>query len=280
MEKQPFYLGDFEIHWLQGGNFRLDGGTMFGPVPKVIWEKQCQADEKNLISLCNDPLLIRTPDHNIVIDTGLGNKLTDKQKKIFQVAPEWKLPQALHDLGLDRSEIDFVILTHCDFDHAGGIVMHNDAKEEELTFANGMHLIHEQEWQDVEHPCRRAMSTYWPENFAQLKKRGKFVLTKETYEVCPGVRLCHTGGHTRGHQLVELSSKGEWAVHLGDLFPDHLHSNPLWVMAYDNFPLEVIDCKERYFADYGKRDAWFFFYHDMDMRACKMGPKGEILKQW
>lgn len=280
MTLPPLTLGDFQIYWLNGGNFRLDGGTMFGAVPKVLWQKKCEADAANAIPLVNDALLVRTPHHTIIIDTGLGNKLTTKQLSIFQVTCPWSLVTDLADLGLSRDDIDLVLLTHCDFDHAGGIVMLNDDGQEELTFPRAVHYVQKKEWEDVEQPNRRALSTYWPINFNLLKKEGQLEIIDGNRDVCPGVRLRYTGGHTRGHQLVELSSQGETAVHLGDLFPTHIHTNPLWIMAYDNYPLEVIDRKEEYFSHYQKRDSWFTFYHDPQIKACKLTESGNISRTW
>lgn len=275
MTRPSLKLGEFHIYWLNGGHFRLDGGTMFGAVPKVLWEKKCAADKKNTIPMCNDVLLIKTPEHNILIDTGIGNKLSDKLLSIFQVTKEWSLITELAELGLTRADIDLVLLTHCDFDHAGGIVMHSQSKEE-LSFPNAVHYIQQKEWEDVEQPNRRAKSTYWPENFSLLKKKGKLQIISGNRDVISGVKLIHTGGHTRGHQLVELCSNGETAVHLGDLYPTHAHTNPLWIMAYDNFPLEVIERKEEYFKHYQKLDSWFTFYHDPAVKACKLDEQGMI----
>ena len=126
-------LGDFEIFWLNGGEFELDGGTMFGVVPKSLWlKKYTEGTDKNVsfdkdfIKLLNAPLLVKTPDALVLIETGLGNKLNGKQREIFRVRKEWDLPGDLKKMGLKREDVNYVILTHCDFDHAGGIVMHND----------------------------------------------------------------------------------------------------------------------------------------------------------
>ena len=279
MCNKTLHIGKIKINWLGGGNFRLDGGTMFGPVPKILWQKKLAADSNNCILFCNDPILVQTGTSNIIIDTGLGNKLTPKQKDIFQVDKAWNLPAQLHELRLSRDEIDTVILTHCDFDHAGGIVMHNEQGEEELTFPKATHIIQEKEWQDVENPCRRSQSTYWPENFNKLKEAGEIKLVCDEEDICPGIRVIHSGGHTRGHQIVEISSAGETAVHLGDLLPSQAHTNPLWVMAYDNFPLEVIDLKEEYFQKYTTKGAWFLLYHDPFLRACKLDGQGNIIER-
>ncbi len=280
MTTPPLTLGDFQIYWLNGGEFRLDGGTMFGAVPKVLWQKKCSADETNSIPLVNNVLLVRTPEQNIIIDTGLGNRLTEKQCAIFQVTSPWTIPADLETLGLSRDDIDLVLLTHCDFDHASGIVMRSPAEEDELSFPRALHYVQKTEWEDVEQPCHRAQHTYWPENFDLLKKEGNLKIIDGDLEVSPGIRLRHTAGHTRGHQLVELTSCGETAVHLGDLFPTHVYTNPLWIMAYDNFPLEVIERKEEYFSHYRNLDSWFTFYHDPAIKACKLDEQGEISQTW
>lgn len=280
MLSEHLTIGDFQIYWLNGGNFRLDGGTMFGAVPKVLWEKKCRADAANTLPFTNDVLLIKAPGHNLIVDTGLGNKLTDKQRSIFQVTTPWSLVDDLAATGLSKEDIDHVLLTHCDFDHAGGIVMYNPEGLEELTFPNAVHYVQQAEWEDVEQPCRRAQSTYWPENFNLLKKKGQLEIISGDAEVIPGITLRHTGGHTRGHQLIEITSKGESAVHLGDLFPTHYHTNPLWIMAYDNFPLEVIDRKEEYFSRYQQLNSWFTFYHDPHVKACKLDSQNRISLTW
>lgn len=280
MDIPTLTLGDFTIFWLNGGHFRLDGGTMFGAVPKVLWEKKCTADATNTIPLCNDVLLVKTPEHTILIDTGIGNKLSSKLLSIFQVTSPWSVTDDLQKLGISSEEIDTVLLTHCDFDHAGGIVMHNGEGEEELSFPNAVHYIQQKEWEDVEQPNRRAQSTYFPENFSLLKKEGKLKIIAGDIDVCTGIKLRYTGGHTRGHQLVELHSGGETLVHLGDLYPTHAHTNPLWIMSYDNFPLEVIDRKEEYFEYYQKQNSWFSFYHDPVVKACKLDEQWKCNLLW
>jgi glyoxylase-like metal-dependent hydrolase (beta-lactamase superfamily II) len=273
--QQFLHIGGMDLTWLQGGFFHLDGGTMFGPVPKSLWQKRYAVDVNNLIPMCNDPILVRIAGKNILIDTGLGNKLGEKQRSIFQVTKEWDLPAQLALHGLSRSDIDTVILTHCDFDHAGGILMQSGDGGKEITFPNAVHIINRKEWEDVKNPDSRAKSTYLPENFDLLETSGQLELVDGDKTICPGVTVFHSGGHTRGHQIVEMQSQGKTAVHLGDLCPTHAHFNPLWVMAYDNFPLEVIARKEEYLTRYRKADSWFILYHDPFVRACKLGPDGK-----
>jgi glyoxylase-like metal-dependent hydrolase (beta-lactamase superfamily II) len=281
MEKAlPLDIGNFELHWLKGGDFKLDGGTMFGAVPKVLWRKRYPVDDNNCIGMCNDPLLVKTPGSLILIDSGLGNKLTDKQKGVFQVSSPWDIPGQLERLAIKREDIDLVILTHGDFDHAGGIEMINADGERELTFPAATHLIQEIEWQDVQDPGERSKATYLAENFSLLNKNGRLQLVAGDIEICSGIRLRYSGGHTRGHQIIEISSKGESAVHLGDLLPTHAHINPLWIMAYDNFPLEAIERKKAYFDEYSQKNSWFTLYHDPFFRAVRFNASREILASW
>lgn len=272
-------IGDFEIHWLNGGYFRLDAGTMFGVVPKVLWEKQFKCDRDNHVLLCNDVMLVKTPAGNVVIETGIGNKLTEKQKKIFQVTKDWDLPDELERVGLNRNDITHVILTHCDFDHAGGIVMHNKEGDLKLTFPQARHYIQKKEWEDVQKPNKRSASSYWPQNFEHLQKSTNLALINGEFEILEGITVQLTGGHTRGHQAVWLQSKKDKAVHMGDLLPDHGHFNPLWITPYDNFPLDSIDQKEKMYEKMFAGRMWVLFYHDPYMAACRFSRDGKILQK-
>jgi glyoxylase-like metal-dependent hydrolase (beta-lactamase superfamily II) len=276
MNTEQLDLGGTTITWLEGGRFELDGGTMFGAVPKVLWSRQYEVSDDNTIKLKAAPLLVRTRHTCILVDTGLGNKLTAKQQKIFRVSAPWRMEDELHRHGLSREMIDIVILTHCDFDHAGGIVMTNDAGMPELTFPKARHIIHRDEWYDAMHPDRRSSYTYFPENFAGLESSGLLELVDGDHDIDPAVTVRHTGGHTRGHQIVEIRGRTDGAVHLGDVMPTHAHANPLWIMAYDDFPLEVIAQKEQLIHRYRDRRCWFTFYHDVYMNAGRMDASGRV----
>ncbi|MHB1226249.1 MAG: MBL fold metallo-hydrolase [Desulfurivibrionaceae bacterium] len=271
-----FRLGVFTIHWLQGGVFEVDGGSMFGVVPRVLWEKKCASTPDNHVRLANSPMLVQTGQSNVLIETGLGNKLTAKQKGIFRVRTEWDLVAGLARLGLARESISHVILTHGDFDHAGGVTMLGGRGGLELTFPAAMHYMQRQEWEDVLAPNIRSASAYWPENFTGLVEGKNLHLVEGEEEIMPGVRLERTGGHTRGHQAVRLESGGHAGLHLGDLLPMPCNSNPLWITAYDNFPLDSIAAKEQFLGQALAKDAWLLFYHDPEILACKLDGKGAV----
>lgn len=273
---QGFRLGGFTVHWLQGGEFEVDGGSMFGVVPRVLWEKKCASTPDNHVLLANSPMLVQTSHGNVLIDTGLGNKLTDKQRKIFRVRREWNLLAGLARLGLSREAISHVILTHGDFDHAGGVTMRGETGGLELTFPAAMHFFQRQEWEDVLAPNKRSANAYWPENFAGLAEGKNLRLIDGEDEVAPGIRLERTGGHTRGHQAVWLESGGQTALHLGDLLPMPACGNPLWITAYDNFPLDSVAAKERFLGQALAKDAWLLLYHDPKILACKLAGDGAV----
>lgn len=278
--RKKLQLGDFEIFWLDGGVFELDGGCMFGVVPGALWKKKFPCSDDGHIQLANTPILVKTPDGNVIIDSGLGNKLTDKQKKIFRVIEEWDVEGSLAETGLTREDIDHVVLTHCDFDHSGGVVMYNRAGDPELTWPRARHYVQRAEWDEVLSPHRRATSTYWPLNLDLLKESDLLILVDGEAEPLPGVSLALTGGHTRGHQVVWLASQGEKAVHLGDLLPNHAHFHPLWITPYDNYPLDSIAQKEKLIARAVAEQQWFLFYHDPYMAACRVDKEGEIVDRF
>lgn len=276
----PLRLGEFLIYWLDGGEFELEGGCMFGVVPRVLWEKKFPCDPEGFIRLVNTPILIRTPTANLIIDTGLGNKLTEKQKRIFRVTGEWRADADLTRLGLRREEISHVILTHCDFDHAGGVVRYGTDGQPELTWPRARHYLQKAEWEDVLAPNRRSASSYWPENLELLGKSGLLELVDDAAEPVAGVTLRLTGGHTRGHQAVWLNSANARAVHLGDLLPSQAYFNPLWITPYDNFPLASVAAKEELLGRAIAENRWFLFYHDPYLAACRVDPDGNITERF
>lgn len=278
--KKRFQLGGFELTWLNGGIFELDGGTMFGVVPKALWSKKYASTEDNYIPLTTWPILIKTPRAVIIIESGLGNKLSDKQKKIFRVKQEWNLFKDLDDLGIKREDIDFVILTHYDWDHSGGVVTMEEDGKLSLTFPNARHIIQKKEWEDVLTPNKRSMNSFWHINYETLKQSTCLELVDGDTEIQQGVKVFYTGGHNRGHQIVELESQGQKALHLGDLLTTHAHFNPLWVTAYDNYPMDAISMKEEWENRGVNQGAWFTFYHDPYILACKFDKDGNIISKW
>lgn len=275
-----FKLGNFDLVWLNGGRFELDGGSMFGVVPKLLWSKKYPCDDENYIPMVAWPILIKTSNFLAIIDTGLGNKLTDKQKLIYRVRQEWDIISDLKSLGIEREDINYVILTHYDFDHAGGVVMKDKNEEFSLTFPNAKHFLQKREWQDVTHPNRRSINTFWKINYETLSNSKALELIDGSFEIHEGLSVSLTAGHNSGHQVVYIKSNGMTALHMGDLMPTHAHYNPLWVMAYDNYPLDSIKQKEILESWAVKEHAWLTFYHDPFVIAARFDENGNLVEKW
>lgn len=272
-------IGDVRVHWLHGGRFRLDGGAMFGPVPKPLWNRWYPCAEDNSIPMQAYPLLVVTPTHRILIDTGLGDKLTEKQRRIFRVHEDWALDDSLAELGLTLDDIDIVILTHMDWDHASGGTRLAPSSEGLIpTFPRARYVVQKDEWEAALNPTRRTKAGYWRENWRPLLDAGLVETVDGDAEVAPGVYVHKTGGHTHGHQIVRIESGGETLLHLADLLPTHAHANPLWVMSYDNFPLTSVKEKERWLGEAGKNGWWLTFYHDPFLLAGKLDGEGRFVQ--
>lgn len=231
-------VGQYVLTWLDGGVTHLDGGAMFGVVPKPLWSKKYPCNDLNQIELRTDPILIQGAGKNILIEAGIGNaKLTDKQKRNFGVTAEAHLEESLAELGLTLEEIDLILMTHLHFDHATGLTRWRDG-ELVPTFENAAIWTTETEWAEMRHPNIRSRNTYWEQNWRPIEDRVRTF--KETVEIAEGIVLHHTGGHSDGHAILTIESDGECAVHMADLMPTHAHHNVLWVLAYDDYPMDSI----------------------------------------
>ncbi|EKU50258.1 YtnP family quorum-quenching lactonase [Staphylococcus massiliensis] len=266
-------LGQFSINPLNGGATMMDGGAMFGVVPKPLWTKKYDVNDKNQVHLPTHPILIQTPDHNNVIDAGMGNdKLTEKEIKIFGVE-ESRIHQSLEHYGLTVDDIDIVIMTHLHFDHAVGLTNTNG----ERIFKNATHFIQQDEWHEFLSPNIRSKATYWEKNQGDFKDH--MILFDQAIDVIEGIRLVHTGGHSYGHSMVMIESDGEKAVHMADIFPTVAHLNPLWVTAYDDYPMQSIREKERLIRNFIQQDYWFLYYHDESYFAAKFQVDFKTVKE-
>ncbi len=268
-------IGEIEIHWLRGGKLAFDGGAMFGVVPKALWEKKYPVNEANQIAAYADPMYFEVGGKHVLIDAGIGmNRLTEKQKRNFSVEEESFIIQDLARLGVTPEEIDFVLMTHLHFDHVTGLTGVSGDGTLVSVFPNAKIITSLTEWEEMRAPNIRSKATYWSENWQKISHQ------IHTYsgemEVLPGVTMHHTGGHSAGHGIVQITSKEMRAVHLGDIFPTHAHLNPLWVTAYDDYPMDSIYAKEKWFAKWMDEKTWFLFYHDAFYEAIQLNGAGEI----
>ena len=237
-------LGKFELHLLSDGTFRLDGGSMFGVVPKVLWQRTDPADEKNRILMGLNSLLVRTGRENILIETGIGNRLDTKQRDIFGVEQPKTLMDRLKALGVKPEDIDIVICSHLHFDHVGWNTIVEKGKFIP-TFSKATYVIQSAEWEAAMHPNIRTKMNYSEEHFLPLEEHGVLRLVEGEEEVTDGIRVFPAGGHTDGHQVVKIESDGKAALFLADLVPMTSHIRIPYVMSYDLYPLQTIQAKDK-----------------------------------
>jgi len=274
-EMERLQIGDVTVTWLNGGVTHLDGGAMFGVVPKPLWSKKYFCNENNQVELRTDPLLIQTKGKNILIESGIGvNKLTEKQKRNFGVTEESQIEQSLQQLELTSQDIDYVLMTHMHFDHACGLTRW-EGDTLVSTFNNAMIITSEREWNEMREPNIRSRNTYWKENWEPIIDQVQVFKTE--IEIVPGIKMIHTGGHSDGHSIVLIESEGETLLHLADLLPTHAHQNVLWVMAYDDYPMDSIFQKQKWLQYGSEKNAWFSFYHDAFYRALKWDAEGRMV---
>ena len=254
-------LGEIEILPVGDGRFKLDGGAMFGTVPKVLWERRAPADPQNRISLALRPVLVRTRTHNILVDAGIGDKLAAKEIEIYGVDRTEHLELSLAGAGVTARDVDIVIASHLHFDHVGGLTTLVDGVLTP-TFSRARHVIRRGEWQDALHTHERNRASYLAENYLPLDQAKLIDFIDEDTEVVPGVRVCRTGGHTMHHQIVRIESGGRTAIFAADLIPTAAHIDEAWIMGYDLYPLETLAHKKRLVREAIAGEYVIFFEHD------------------
>ncbi len=239
-------IGDFELTVVSDGGYYLDGGAMFGVVPKVMWEKKFKPDEVNRLRLHCNSLVVRTGEHNVLIETGIGPKLNEKLQKIY--ANEALLLKSLEEAKIAPDEIDIVINTHLHFDHAGWNTYYKDGKAV-ATFPRAKYYVQRGEWEHAQEQHERDRISYISDNYNPLIESGQMRLLVGDGEICPGISVRVLPGHTRNHQSVVIRSNGKTACYVGDLIPTAAHLPPTWVMGYDLFPLECIDNRHKFYGE-------------------------------
>ncbi len=244
-------LGGFRLHALETGVQRLDGGAMFGVVPKPLWERRIPADERNRIPLALRCLLVETPNALVLIETGLGNKENKKFMEIYGVdnAPTAgsAFPDRLHEAiaaaGFAADDVDRVIDTHLHFDHAGGNTCRDEEEEVRLAFPRARYTVQRGEWEYAHWKNERIQASYLPHNFDPVEEAGRWDLVEGEAEILRGISVFPSPGHTPHHQSVLLRSEGETACFIGDLIPTMAHLPLPWIMGYDVEPLVTLASK-------------------------------------
>jgi glyoxylase-like metal-dependent hydrolase (beta-lactamase superfamily II) len=254
-------FGDYEVWPLSDGTFRLDGGAMFGVVPKPLWERRAPADAQNRIGLGLRPLLVRTGTLNVLVDAGIGGKMGPKEQAIYAIDREHHLDHALAAHGLTAGDIDVVIATHLHFDHVGGCTV-RDGDRVRPRFSRARHWIRRAEWEDATHPHERNRASYLAENFVPLDEAGLVDLHDEDGDLLPGISVLRTGGHTAHHQIVQIARGGRTGVFTADLMPTTAHVDEAWVMGYDLYPMATFQYKKRFAREAIEGEYVIFFEHD------------------
>jgi len=262
-------FGELEFHIINAGHVLLDGGAMFGVIPKPMWEKKAPADARNRITLAMNCLLIHTGGKNILIETGVGDKMNPKLREIYGVDGPY-LDQGLQDRGLTPADIDIVVNTHLHFDHCGG----NTRVEKDKVvpaFPNARYLVHRGEYEHALKPTERDRASYIPENYAPVESARKWqLLDGDTSEVLPGVDLVRLPGHTANMFGVKLTGGGQTAFLFADLVPMTAHLPLPWIMGYDLYPMITLENKKRWIPEV-VREGWLaLFSHDPRVPAAHL----------
>ena len=259
-------LGDIDIVTVSDGFFYLDGGAMFGVVPKVLWERKAPPDERNRIRMAMRCVLLRGA-RTMLIDAGSGDKWTPKQADIYRFEREFNLRHSLAAAGVAPEAVDVVLATHLHFDHAGGFTEHTPDGSIRPRFPRAQYVVRRGEFEDAMSPNERTKGSYFIENYKPLADHNVLQLVDEDVSIVPGVRVRRTGGHTMHHQVVTIESAGRTAVFAADLLPTAAHLPEVWVMGYDLFPLDTLNFKRAFLREAIEREYLILFEHDPDMAA-------------
>jgi glyoxylase-like metal-dependent hydrolase (beta-lactamase superfamily II) len=255
-------LGDFELIAVSDGTYRLDGGAFFGVVPKVMWEKKVKADAENYVPVGLNSVVVRTSEHTVLIETGIGDKLPERLIKIF--GQPAKLLDNLNAAGISPEDIDIVINSHLHFDHCGWNTMIKDGRIVP-TFPKAKYYAPEGEWQHGRLQLERDAISYMSENYDPLIKTGQMELLQGDQEIVPGISVRVFPGHTLHMQAVIIESGSQTACYISDLIPTSAHIDLTWVMAFDLLPLRTIESRKRYYAQSIPEKWLTMFTHDPNM---------------
>jgi glyoxylase-like metal-dependent hydrolase (beta-lactamase superfamily II) len=262
-------FGEIEVQYLDGGQFGLDGGAMFGVVPKVLWEKKSPPDENNRIRMRANSLLVRAHRKDILIETGNGTKWDAKQRAIYNVQDGDPLLDSLNRAGVQPDDIDLVINTHLHFDHCGGNTrVRNDRVVP--TFRRARYVVQRSELEHAMNPTERDRASYVAENFAPISKLGLWDLVDGDVEILPGISVARIPGHNAGIQAVVITGGGRTLAFVADLIPTRHHIPLPWIMAYDLYPLQSLETKRIWIPPMVSKRWIVVFGHDPDVSAATL----------
>ena len=275
-------FGDYRIEIIPDTEFRLDGGAMFGVVPRILWERKCPPDELNRIKLNMNCLFIETPNERILIETGIGEKWSEKEKKIYGIFRKQSFAQTLFEkTGHTVEDISIVVNTHLHFDHAGGNTilsepfavadgLSNSNQKPIPQFPNARYFVSESELKAAENPHERDRASYLSENWRPLLESNQLELKPDNYEVVEGLTMQTIRGHSETMQTVKLEQNGKIIYGFADLIPTTAHLSLPWIMGYDLFPTETLEAKRSLLKQALEEDWNCLFYHDIETPLCRL----------
>jgi glyoxylase-like metal-dependent hydrolase (beta-lactamase superfamily II) len=276
-------IGPYRITVFNMGYLALDGGAMFGVVPRTLWSRLTEPDAQNRINLATNCLLIETGAEKIMLDAGCGTKFSEKYREIYGIRQEegedpydTPVDRALASVGLKSGDITQIIFTHLHFDHAGGATRPLADGTVAPTFENAQYVIHQGEWEYGICPHERCKASYLKENLEPVLQSGQLkLLTGERNEIAPGLWQEITGGHTPNHQALILDLPEGGFIFWGDLIPTRHHLKIPYVMGYDEYPLQTMEAKRRLLKRAYEKNWISLFEHDPDMPACRLQATGK-----
>lgn len=259
-------IGPYSLRTVWSGDFALDGGAMFGVVPRPLWEKVSPPDEVNRISLGMRLLLIQGPDRTWLIDTGIGDKFAPKINRIYRVENAVMPDEAVRSAGVDPDSVTDVILTHLHFDHGGGATR----KDGTPVFGQARYHVQRSQFEWARNPSPKDRASFRPLDFIPLMDQDRLVLHEGRTELADGIEVLTVDGHTRGMQLVKVSDGAQTLLYAADLVPTRGHLRTPYVMGYDNEPLKTIEEKARILGQAVDEEWIVFFEHDPAHAACRV----------
>ena len=264
-------FGDYRVEVISDSEFRLDGGAMFGVVPRNLWSKACPPDEQNRIRMNMNCLFIEGQGERILIDTGIGDKWSDKHRTMYGIDRRRSLAESLQVItGIGSEQITIVINTHLHFDHAGGNTIVDDTGRAIAAFPNARYFVSRAEYEHAEAPSERDRASYLPENWRPLKETGQLELKEAEYEVLPGLRMETHAGHNRSMQCARLEQGSRTLFGFADLVPMRAHVPFAWIMGFDLYPVETLEAKKKLLPQ-AAREGWMcLFYHDPDVPLARV----------
>lgn len=271
----PFELGHLTVHEVRDGTIALDGGAMFGVVPRPLWERLLPPDARNRVHLAMRCMLVLDGKRRILVDDGAGTRWDGRHRDLYGISHEGNLglDAELRRAGLTRDDITDVVLTHLHFDHAGGTVR-DEAGQLKLGFPNATYHLQRRHWKWAHQATDKDRGSFRPDDFAPLEKSGQLHLLEGGTELYPGINLFVSEGHTVGLQLVRLEAGDHTLVFCGDLIPTTAHLKSAWVAAYDLYPLTVIEEKKQLLAQAVEEGWYLFLEHDPSVAMCTVKDDG------